>query len=71
MKYRKRRGGRRATHQKKIKGRGFLKTLGKVGKFALNFAPLALAALGRRKRGRNTRAPIISGQGTGNPFSMP
>ena len=72
MKYRKRHGGRRRrTHQKKVKGKGFLKTLGDVGKFALNLAPLAIAALGRKRRGRRGKAPIITGQGTGNPFSIP
>ena len=73
MKYRKRHGGRRrrTTHQKKVKGKGFLKTLGNVGKFALNLAPLAIAALGRKKRGRFSKTPIISGKGTGSPFSMP
>lgn len=58
---RKRRGG------KLKRGKGFGKTIKSVGKFLLHalptVAPLALAALGRRRRGR--------GYVGSNPYSYP
>jgi hypothetical protein len=75
--YHRKRAGRRRKHRatpQAVKGKGFLKTLGNVGKFALNFAPLALAALGRRRRHRKSKKinlPPIIGKGVnGNPFTI-
>lgn len=72
-------GRRRRTHKTKHirRGRGFLKTLGSIGKTALEFAPLAIAALGRKKHNRFTRQhrypriPIASGSGlVSSPFTI-